>query len=280
MKPSGSSFSRVVPSASLIVALAALLASPGWAQQLGPAPDDPDDPGAGQYSIPYGRLKPETVEADMGRIRDYIFAQTHNRIINRKTGAEITDFSTIDPDAVPDGGTHNEYRLWSYPMGVTYNAMLYAAEATGDDRYRDYTRTRVATFFQRFDYFKTQGERHGWRGNPVDSLVNTGSLDDCGSMGAAIIKLQVSQPGTDYRWAIDHIAHFISDTQFRYEGIRARQRPQRVSIWADDMYMCVPFLAQMGHLTGDRRYFDDAANQVLGMFKHLFKERTGLYDHG
>jgi rhamnogalacturonyl hydrolase YesR len=47
--------------------------------------------------------------------------------------------------------------------------------------------------------------------------------------------------------------------QFRLkDGTLARERPQAVSLWADDMYMGVPALAEMGHLTGKREYFDDA----------------------
>ena len=113
-----------------------------------------------------------------------------------------------------------------------------------------------------------------------DSLLNTGSLDDCGSMGAAIIKALMKDSSAEYRWSIDSIADYITNDQFRYEGILARQRPQRVSIWGDDMYMCVPFLAQMGHLTGESKYIDDAVEQVLGMVEILYKERTGLLDHG
>ena len=35
----------------------------------------------------------------------------------------------------------------------------------------------------------------------------------------------------------------------------------------------------MGTLTGEQRYFDDAARQVLGMSARLFHEDTGLFDH-
>jgi rhamnogalacturonyl hydrolase YesR len=43
--------------------------------------------------------------------------------------------------------------------------------------------------------------------------------------------------------------------------------------------MSVPFLAHMGRLTGERRYFDDATRQVLQMSARLFDETRGLYDH-
>ncbi len=56
-------------------------------------------------------------------------------------------------------------------------------------------------------------------------------------------------------------------------------RPQPVSLWIDDIYMSVPFLAQMGKLTGDRKYFDDAAQQVIGMSERLQDQNNGLFDH-
>jgi rhamnogalacturonyl hydrolase YesR len=59
----------------------------------------------------------------------------------------------------------------------------------------------------------------------------------------------------------------------------ARPRPQPVSVWADDAYMSIPFLAQMGQLTRDRAYFDDGARQVIGMSALLQDKTTGLYDH-
>jgi rhamnogalacturonyl hydrolase YesR len=43
--------------------------------------------------------------------------------------------------------------------------------------------------------------------------------------------------------------------------------------------MSVPFLAQMGVLTGDRAYFDDAARQVIQMSARLQDPATGLWDH-
>ena len=46
------------------------------------------------------------------------------------------------------------------------------------------------------------------------------------------------------------------------------------------MYMSVPLLAQMGKLTGDKSYYDDAVKQVLQMSAHLFVPEKGLYAHG
>ena len=74
---------------------------------------------------------------------------------------------------------------------------------------------------------------------------------------------------------------WISTSQFRLaDGTLARNRPLANSLWLDDLYMSVPALAQMGALTGDRSYFDDAVKQVRQFSERMFVKEKGLYRHG
>ena len=83
-----------------------------------------------------------------------------------------------------------------------------------------------------------------------------------------------------YKAGSDLTANHIATRQLRLaDGTLARPRPQKVAVWIDDAYMSIPFLAQMGRLTGDSKYFFDAARQVAGMTNLLFDRTTGLYDH-
>jgi len=52
-----------------------------------------------------------------------------------------------------------------------------------------------------------------------------------------------------------------------------------MTLWADDLYMSVPYLARMGKLTGDNKYFDFAIKQVEQFNKYIYDEATGLYFH-
>ncbi len=105
-------------------------------------------------------------------------------------------------------------------------------------------------------------------------------LDDCGAIGAALIKAYNKKKDPRYRATIDAIAEHIAHKQFRMpDGTLARQRPQPVSLWADDLYMSVPFLAQMGVLTGQRSWFDDGARQVIQASARLQDKASGLWDH-
>ena len=118
------------------------------------------------------------------------------------------------------------------------------------------------------------------RRGDITSLLNPASLDDCGSIGAALIKARRANVGPDLQVAIDRIAEFISHKQLRLDdGTLARPRPEQNSVWADDAYMSIPFLSQMGRSAGDRKYFDDAAAQMLHFANYLFVPATGLFTH-
>jgi rhamnogalacturonyl hydrolase YesR len=100
-------------------------------------------------------------------------------------------------------------------------------------------------------------------------------------MCAALIRARLAGAGPDLKPQIEVWSNYILNQQFRLaDGTLARQRPQRESLWADDAYMCIPALAEMGHLTGDKKWFDDAVKQALQLSEHLFVPAKGLHMHG
>jgi unsaturated rhamnogalacturonyl hydrolase len=100
-------------------------------------------------------------------------------------------------------------------------------------------------------------------------------------MCAAIIKTSQTDIKADLRPIIDNYINYISIKEYRLaDGTLARNRPQRNTLWLDDLYMSVPALAQMGKLTGDKKYFDDAVKQVLSFSDKMFVKEKGLFRHG
>ena len=45
------------------------------------------------------------------------------------------------------------------------------------------------------------------------------------------------------------------------------------------LFMALSFLVRMGEATGDAKYFDDAANQILNYTRYLWCPEKGLYYH-
>ena len=227
------------------------------------------------YSVP----EEAEIKAALDRIRGYFVRVTPYRVIDTGTGQLITDFKTPTKSAAIDmrPGRFND---WEYSMGVVLAGMLLASDITGDVSYRDYALKNFDFIFDHSDYFEKQVEAFGPQPDGLRRLFNMRELDDCGAIGAALIKAYAVKQDPRYRRTIDRVADFISHRMTRMsDGTLARTRPRPVSLWADDFYMSVPFLAQMGHLTNDRGYFDDAARQVIQMSSRLQNPQTGLYDH-
>jgi rhamnogalacturonyl hydrolase YesR len=100
-------------------------------------------------------------------------------------------------------------------------------------------------------------------------------------MCAAMIKARRAGIEADLRPLIDNYIAYISTREFRLaDGTLARNRPHPNTIWLDDLYMSVPALAQMGALTGERRYFDDGVKQVVQFAQRMFNRERGLFMHG
>jgi rhamnogalacturonyl hydrolase YesR len=243
---------------------------------------DPKDLSEGTYPIPYQKPTEAEIGEVLERVRAYLEAHSPTDVVDGRSGALITDFSSPNVHArIPDGEGEAFYPL-DYTMGVTHSGMLLAHEATGDARFVAYTRRQLQFIADRLPYFRevvAAGARPGKE--TFGAILRTSSLDDSGSMCAALVKARRAGVGPDLRAVIDHWSDYIARRQFRIaDGTLARQRPQPESLWADDLYMSVPALAQMGALTGDRAWFDDAARQVLQFHAHLWDPQVGLYAHG
>ncbi|AQR75579.1 family 88 glycosyl hydrolase [Sphingomonas sp. LM7] len=216
------------------------------------------------YPVPYGRPSEAAVKAVMDRVFDYV---------ERETSTALVDA------AGKERQFRSAYRLTSYEWGVTYSGALLSGDVTGDTRYTRYVADRLGTVVDtaaRYRKQKVAAER-----TPVRQMLAPDRLDDTGAMAAALIKAQRAGVVPQGRGQIDVYLDWIANRQFRlFDGTLARQVPMPSSLWLDDLYMSVPALAQMGALTGERRYFDDGVRQILQFSQRMFVKEQGLYRHG
>lgn len=261
----------------------ALACAPALAEGPYRNPDNKDlkDPGEGTYPVPYKRPVPAEVTAQLNSIRAWLDSATPTRVINKRSGDQITDLSKPDADAIFERSA-GDYGIQVYEMGVVHSGLLKAAEVTGDPGFTSMTQRHFQFFSRTLPYFRAQEQQfHLERANSFSRFLDPRSLDDSGSMCAALIRARLAKVGPDLKSMIDTCSDWVANKQFRLEdGTMARKRPQEVSLWADDMYMSIPALAEMGRLTGKRAHFDDAVRNVLGMSSRLFNKELGLYTHG
>ena len=230
------------------------------------------------YRLNYGVSKAADVKQVMDRILHYIDAETPAVVENAKTGREVTRPADIDADCrLRQGG----FRLTSYEWGVTYSAVLAAYAATGDAAYRDYAYRRYQLLADVTPAFRRLHEQ----GKQIDvnmrRVVDPHALDDAGAVCCSMIKALLNDGRLPLRPLIDNYADYILNKEYRLaDGTFARLRPQKNTLWLDDLFMGVPTVAYMGKLTGDSRYYDEAARQILQFAERMFVKEKGLFRHG
>lgn len=203
------------------------------------------------YKIPYGIPKAEEVKATMDRIKNYL---------------DATTFMELDESGkMLKRGT---FRLTSYEWGVTYSAMLRAGEVTGDPSYTRYAIDRMEYLARLAPDFKARLDK----GEDIDPLmhqvVKPEALDDAGAICAAMLKAKDKKLTKQIETYYDFIAH----QQYRYtDGMFARLRPVKNTVWLDDMFMGIPALALHGDIDEAQRQFKLFHDKMWVKDKHLYR---------
>src|SRR6188768_153024 len=279
---------------SLVIA-ALLIAGPVAAQSTPTQVHTPPQVDPGVYSgrlkvdypTPYDPATEDAIRKTLELVRAYVDEAAPVRVIDGDTGAPVTDLTRL-PAKVALART--DLQILTYEWGVTYAGMLRTAQVTSDRRYGHYTDERLSALAVLAAHAKKNLPPDTTRSNfppsahglSMRSILMPRALDDAGAMCAAFIKAELAGLGDKkLRPWIDNYVQYVSSGQFRLEdGTLARNRPLPNSLWLDDLYMSVPCLAQMGKLTGDRRYFDDAAKQILQFHPRMFVPEKNLWMHG
>ena len=229
------------------------------------------------YQVSYGVPTAESVKQTIDRVLHYIDAETPAMLVDKSTGHEVTRLQDINADTqLKQGG----FRLTSYEWGVTYSAVLAAYQATGDPAYRDYVVRRhqlladIAPVFQKIYADNKDIDRN------IRRVIDPHALDDAGAVCCSMIKAMLSEK-LNLRPLIDNYIDYIMNKEYRLsDGTFARLRPQKNTVWLDDMFMGIPAVAYMGRLTGEQHYYDEAARQILLFASRMWVEEQGLFRHG
>lgn len=301
---------RIIALLGCVVVLASNM--PLLAQPATPPVTQPGRGGGGggansaDYPFPYRAVTPEQIADVLNRVHAFVEPRTPWRMVHRETGAPITDFSSANPDAVLEQG---QFQMVSYEWGVTYRGMIQAHEATGDARFKDYVEKRMQLLGNMLPLARAQaqattqpaggargadaarggrgeggggggGGRGGGRG-PFGGMLNPNSLDASGSMCAALLSARLANMSPDLMIQINTYIDWIHNRQFRFaDRTLARNRPLPNTLWLDDLYMSVPALALMGKVSGEKKYYDDGAKQILQFAERMFVKEKGLWAHG
>lgn len=220
---------------------------------------------------------PDSTEMIVRSVADNIIRSTSFTFVNAKTNEKFQ--STKGKDTTVNVRAESKFNKWQYVNGVLTVGMIRLANVLKDQKYSDYSRKNFDFIFNNLDYFKKiyDGGSQQVEYRPVFRM---GSLDDCGSMAAGLLDVYAYDQRKDYMDYLNRVSDHILIKQVRFpDGTLARNGPRKMTLWADDLYMSVPYLARMGKLTGDNKYFDFAVKQVESFNNYIYNANSGLYFH-
>jgi rhamnogalacturonyl hydrolase YesR len=211
-------------------------------------------------------------------VADAVLKDATFQFIDKKSGQRYENPKNAPSDVqlIPEC----PYTDWRYWNGVLNIAMINLGKVLNEPAYAKFSQKNIAFNFDNYLYFKEKYKGEGKWNYPFGQHFIMEELDDCGAMGGSVIEVNSFDPQERYKDYINQAADHILNKQARLsDGTLVRSFPHKWTLWTDDLYMSISFLSRMGELTGDNKYFDDAAKQVINFNKYLFNENVGLMYH-
>ena len=182
----------------------------------------------------------------------------------------------------------NSFYTWAYHTGNLVWAMQRLSRVTDEPKYADFAARWCEYSLDNMPMAEYQTkELHAFRSMNFGSAGKP-MLDYTTAPSMPYLTRLVDEKDFSLRERyVEHaekIMYYLADEQFRLpDGTLARNYTIRPSVWADDMFMGIPYMVYAARYTSDpelrKRLFAEAANQILLFNKHLFKPESGLYIH-
>jgi rhamnogalacturonyl hydrolase YesR len=174
----------------------------------------------------------------------------------------------------------HSYFEWHYANGQMAEAILALGDMTGERDFTEWVERYCRTILSTLEEFRRQYEYLHERTGYNSRIFRRAMLDDAAAPCLPFIALTRRGTITGARPLIDSMAAWVSGRQTRLpDKTFCRPEPEAGTVWADDLFMSVMFLLKLGELTGEMRYVDDAASQVVGIYERLFDPGKGLSTH-
>ncbi len=171
--------------------------------------------------------------------------------------------------------TTSFYGQWFYAIMVGLEGMRHAASKLGITDFYDYFISCIDTMCAHRDYGKHQRGVLGWS-KYMGGAGKFDHLDAIGSYGLVISEYYMMTGDVKAKGMLEALAHGLMTEVPRFpDGTFHRVK----TMWTDDMYMCLPFLARYAVITGEEKYFDEAARQIIGFWERMYMHDQDIYSH-
>ncbi|GEO04416.1 family 88 glycosyl hydrolase [Adhaeribacter aerolatus] len=155
---------------------------------------------------------------------------------------------------------------WGYTQGLIVYSFEQIWKKNQDKKYLDYVKTYGTQMIQPDGTIKTyQPETYN-----IDNI----------NAGKSLFTLYKVTGEEKYKKALQQLRNQMKTHPRTSEGGFFHKQKYPSQLWLDGAYMASPFLAQYAQVFNEPQLFDDVAQQLILMEKHLRDAKTGLLYHG
>lgn len=171
---------------------------------------------------------------------------------------------------------------WHYANSNTLLGILNLYRVTDDYRYKRFVEGYNKQVVDNYDFFKDQYENKRIMRGAYFRLFRASMLDDTGGAILPMADMAMfDKPGGLQTDLLHQTLDYVLNKQQRLtDGTLCRPEPIDNTVWADDLFMSVPFLLRMAALNNEPRLYDEVALQIINFNKYLTEKKTNLYRHG
>jgi rhamnogalacturonyl hydrolase YesR len=171
---------------------------------------------------------------------------------------------------------------WHYANSNTLLGILYLYHASDDYRYKRFVEMYNKQVVSNYDFFKHQYFSKRMLRGAYFRLFRATMLDDTGGAILPFAEMAVMEKPEQLQYdLLNQTLDYVLNKQSRLpDGTFCRPEPIENTVWADDLFMSVPFLLRMAKITGNTKLYDEVAFQTIKFNKYLTDSRTNLYRHG
>lgn len=209
----------------------------------------------------------QNTESFLRQYADAIVKETAFEFTDKETGEKYA--STKNLQIKQNLTIESEFLHWRYTSALVYDGLFELGKALDEDKYINFGNRAFTFFFDNKDYYE-KVKKQGYSIEGLENFVRFKGIWNDGAQTAALINVYKEDQRKDY---LDYMKQ-VADFYFNFDQNNSQKQSNKN---IDQIYTKGVFMARMGQLTGEAKYFDYCVKEVLETDSLFYHPMTGLY---
>jgi unsaturated rhamnogalacturonyl hydrolase len=200
----------------------------------------------------------QNIEGFLRPYADKIVSNTAFEFRDKNTSQKFS--STKDLPIKQNLEIESEYLHWSYTSALAYDGLFELGKAIDEKGYIDFPKSAFSFFFENKAYYEKTKEQ-GYTIEGLKNFTRFGGVWNDGALTASLINIyQNEEMPADYMDYLNQVSKFFFDYDKKEASAKNKKKGKKN---IDQIYTKGVFMARMGKLTGETKYFDYCVRHVL-----------------